>query len=387
MIAHDDPQKAPLRRQPHYPALDGLRGLAILLVVLFHCYYANGATPGSALAYALVPFRTFNRGVDLFFVLSGFLIGGILADTRGTAGYYRSFYTRRAFRILPLYLATLGLFGLAVLARRGGMEGLDFATRGPLPAISYLTLTQNFWMIVEGLTINALAVSWSLAVEEHVYLFLPLLIAAVPPRWLPLVVTALVGLALGSRWFVSDSAAYLSTLSRLDAVGLGVLAALLVRHERWWSWFRDHPRVIHGAVGVFALGWLALTLRLVAASPFGYTLLALFFVSILLASLVDDRGLVARLFSVAWLRGLGTISYAVYLLHLGVLAAAHGLLLGRDDQYPAITDAASAGATLLALVTTLLLAAGSWRYFESGMLRLGRRLAARWTRDPASGAL
>src|SRR5260370_41846538 len=88
------------------PELDGIRGIAIGMVLIAH-FFLVVSRPGSALAYALVPLRLDWTGVDLFFVLSGFLIAGILLDARGSSNYFRVFYTRRFFRIVPIYAAFL----------------------------------------------------------------------------------------------------------------------------------------------------------------------------------------------------------------------------------------------------------------------------------------
>lgn len=222
----------------HFPALDGVRGLAIVLVLIWH--YANFAIvapPGSTLAYALVPLRLTYTGVDLFFVLSGFLIGGILIDTRGRDGYFRAFYGRRALRILPVYVLAVASFYLLLLLRAQGVQGLAFITQAPLPFVAYATFTQNLAMITHGATVNGLSVTWSLAVEEQVYLVLPLVVALCPARKLWIAGAVGIIIAFGTRIIWPD-AAYVLTLSRLDTIGFGLLAALLIRHQsggRGWS--------------------------------------------------------------------------------------------------------------------------------------------------------
>lgn len=154
--------------------LDGLRGIAILLVVGFH-YFTCQVLPDDPL-----PFRFLGRaffqgwnGVDLFFVLSGFLIVGILLDARGSRNFFRVFYTRRACRILPLYYLIVILF---VLLGVTGLVKNDWLFTGGLPLWSYLTLTQNYLMHAQGFGPNWLGVTWSLAIEEQFYLVIPLLV-------------------------------------------------------------------------------------------------------------------------------------------------------------------------------------------------------------------
>src|SRR6266851_1125269 len=97
---------SPLHLSGRIPELDGIRGIAIGMVLIAH-HFEVVSRPGSTLAYALVPLRLTWSGVDLFFVLSGFLIGGILLDARESSNYFRVFYTRRFFRIIPIYAVLL----------------------------------------------------------------------------------------------------------------------------------------------------------------------------------------------------------------------------------------------------------------------------------------
>ena len=367
----------------HVPALDGIRGLAILFVLVWH-YLGAEPAPGSALAYAMVPLRLTYTGVDLFFVLSGFLIGGILVDTRGGRGYFASFFGRRALRILPLYIVLLAAFYLLVYLDVRGVGGLAFLTHERLPFVSYATLTQNLAMIRHGAAPNGVSVTWSLAVEEQVYLILPVLIALCPPRRLPFAAGLMIGAALMSRFFLPAETTYLLTISRLDAIGAGIGAALLIRHPTWGPWLASRPRPAYLALGAGALGYVLVLLRVVPTSPVGLTILALAYVSLLIVALADPGGLIARALRARWLRWLGKVSYSTYLLHMPVLMLVHGLLLNRDQRYPIITDSASALAVPLALAVTLALAAASWHWFEAPILRLKRYMPSPRPRHAAA---
>lgn len=97
------------KQNAHIPELDGIRGVAIALVLSFHFFNVSAVvTPGGVAHYVLAPLRLGWTGVDLFFVLSGFLIGGILLDARGSSSYFKTFYVRRFYRIVPLYALVLG---------------------------------------------------------------------------------------------------------------------------------------------------------------------------------------------------------------------------------------------------------------------------------------
>ena len=157
-----------------------MRGIAILLVVVWHYVGAPlQAVPGPV---ALAGFRSLRlawSGVDLFFVLSGFLIGGILLDQRASPGYFKAFYARRFCRIFPVYFLWLGLF-FALLALAPGFTSSPAFRHlfdKPLPAWSYATFTQNL-VIARWETFGPdwLAITWSLAIEEQFYLLLPLMV-------------------------------------------------------------------------------------------------------------------------------------------------------------------------------------------------------------------
>src|SRR5262249_49705078 len=151
-----------------------VRGLAILLVLSWHYFAPLLQARESPVAAAFALAWT---GVDCFFVLSGYLLGGILLDRRESANFYSAFYGRRVFRIVPMYAVLLATFA---------------ATHAD-SLLPYVTFTQNF---VSAATNSWgpqwMAVTWSLAVEEQFYLVLPLLIQLVPPRRLPRVLLALI---------------------------------------------------------------------------------------------------------------------------------------------------------------------------------------------------
>src|ERR671933_724528 len=124
-------------RPPRYPELDGLRGIAILMVVAWH--------------YNLGPFLS---GVDLFFVLSGFLLGGILLDKKEAPNYFKAFYARRVCRIFPLYFVCLLVFVILVAVPVLGWllfgDSIRLLLGDPIPLWSYMTFTQNFAMAQLG---------------------------------------------------------------------------------------------------------------------------------------------------------------------------------------------------------------------------------------------
>src|SRR6266436_5687461 len=170
-------QAPPVNLSGRVPELDGIRGIAIGMVLIAH-FFLVVSRPGSPLAYALVPLRLDWSGVDLFFVLSGFLIGGILLDARESSNYFRVFYTRRFFRIVPIYAVLLFTVALAMyLSSAGASDKYEEIFAERLPWWYFATFLQNIGMSLHNVWGTfPLGVTWSLAVEEQFYLTLPLLI-------------------------------------------------------------------------------------------------------------------------------------------------------------------------------------------------------------------
>ena len=320
------PVLSPLTSKVRLPQLDGIRGLAILLVLIWHYVVLP---LGNSSSHALRFLGRFGietwTGVDLFFVLSGFLIGGILIDMKGQAGYFRTFYTRRVFRILPMYLLLFGAFSLwqrfpRVINKHGGTA---------MPQFVYATFTQNFWLMHHPWD-AWIGHTWSLAVEEQFYLTLPFVVWVLPG---PKLWKATIGIVLGTLLFRSlmylrfypdwGLVAYLSLLCRADALMLGVLGAILVRSPRWFPELKRRRKVLSLTVAscvvafliVTAKGWGMMTFPV---STLGYTLIAASYLLLILGAILSD-GFLKRMFCMKWLRGLGTISDGLYMLHPAIL--------------------------------------------------------------------
>ncbi len=212
----------------HVKALDGVRGLAVLMVILYHMEYL--APRSSLWAKALLaPLRIGWAGVDLFFVLSGFLITGILLDTRESPNYFRSFYARRALRIFPLYYLVLS--GILVLAHF--TSTLNYVLPVSHDRFFYFVYLNNWWPFLRDTWHgNILGHFWSLAVEEQFYLLWSLCVFAIARRHIRL--AALCGIA-GA--LVIRCALFLhggttrdvieNTFSRMDALLVGRLPRLV----------------------------------------------------------------------------------------------------------------------------------------------------------------
>jgi peptidoglycan/LPS O-acetylase OafA/YrhL len=360
------------------PALDGLRGIAILLVLLFHAIFQlQPATPW--IKQWLAAGRLAWSGVDLFFVLSGFLIGGILLDERSSPRYFATFYIRRAFRILPLYYLALALFSLRFLPLQQVFGHAFKLSPNPVPWISYLTFTQNIAMaLVGGLGAVPMAATWSLAVEEQFYLTIPWIIRKIARPNLAWILVSVIVLAplLRTALYLffrhGGFAAYVLMPCRADALCLGVFCALLVRTPRWSKLLLAHRKSLYVATGFLFLGLVALTFRGYEFSAWmltiGYSWLGLFYSGCLLIAITARSGIAQCILCNRLLMRLGVLAYCIYLLHLPLIEASRRLL-GLHWNYASTAIQLIGG--LAGIVLTIAIAGVSWNLLEKPLLRRG----------------
>src|SRR3954469_17134562 len=215
----------------HLPVLDGLRGIAILAVIVYH--YAFELQHGHGLGGAIYELLHQGRhGVDLFFVLSGFLITGILLDTRESPRYFRTFYARRILRIFPLYFFYLA--AVALLLTRWWTSHFGYNPWAGVSFWPYFLYFENFKShhMFNDLFLGHL---WSLAVEEQFYTVWPLLVALMPRRLLGWTAMGFVCFAVIYRFCMVGKSLEVSffvntfTVASLDSLALGALTAMLLR--------------------------------------------------------------------------------------------------------------------------------------------------------------
>jgi peptidoglycan/LPS O-acetylase OafA/YrhL len=220
----------------HVPALDGLRGLAILLVLMNNLYPGYPDRYADRIVYLFS--NTGWSGVDLFFVLSGFLITGILYDSRGTRHYFKTFYARRFLRIFPLAYLYLALIFLVVarVAPLTPHEARDLASS----EWWYWAYLANWKIAFHGIGSQLEpTMFWSLAVEEQFYLLWPLVVALLDRRRLVALCIGMIVAALALRigWHIIDpgkqarEALYVLTPARMDGLAMGALLAIGLRNE------------------------------------------------------------------------------------------------------------------------------------------------------------
>ena len=349
------------------PELDVLRGLAILMVLTFHGLYWSGATTSSHVINLFIHATVVGwLGVNLFFVLSGFLITGILMDTRDRPSYYRQFYLRRALRILPAYLAVI----LILIPAR--FIQLPQTVMSLLFLANYLSLLR-----IPG----GYGPFWSLSVEEQFYLLWPTVVAKVSTRTLTVICFGLCLIEPFLRWLTASGHLPLgdvktATYLIADNLALGALAAIFARSR--FGTLRNGLRLgaalcLLGGL-IFAIGYPFGILN--RTNVVGNTLQTvpwnLFFTGILLFAL----GLRSPLFSSSWtapLRFLGYISYGLYLIHVFIFES-------YDAVFPHITSPAlhhflqhSLIRFFVCSVVSIFIAWLSRRFYEEPFLRVGRK--------------
>jgi len=303
------------------PQLDRLRGLAILLVLMNH-------TKKAAPQYFDGILRQGWIGVDLFFVLSGFLITGILWESRGEKGYFKRFYVRRILRIWPVYLIILFLvFAIVPLIRH--LSGLSAGTLlgEPYGVWAYLLFIQN--LLGPALYYSPLlSITWSLAIEEQFYLVWPAILRIC--RRLIILPILLAGLSaaplirlIARHHGVSDIVIYICPFTHYDGLLCGAFVAIWLRSatpKRMTLLLAGSALMIAG-VSLF-LSIQAFFTTNVPCFPLLYTAVAIFSTGLLLIALVSEntgKQLHRLFFMNGTLAFFGFISYGLYLYHFSIM--------------------------------------------------------------------
>ncbi|AMV32753.1 O-acetyltransferase OatA [Pirellula sp. SH-Sr6A] len=300
----------------HLPELDGIRGFAILIVTLYRYCKEMDPTASTALAWIKRLSPLGERGVDLFFVLSGFLITGILLRTRDRPHYFRNFMVRRALRIFPLYILAL-IVCLYVVPRLGGPSSFQVAAGEQVYLWTYISNLRMAW--VNEWCFGPLDHFWSLAVEEHFYLIWPAIVYWIAPKRLFRLCLAWVVLVLVARTFLARDADYgvavdVHTFFRSDALSLGGMAAIAI-------YANYQPKVLKTAAAIlapllFVVGIaIAWTGKRYFAIP--NTLIPILFVCVLYWMMHRSKHDVwNRITRWSPLRSLGKYSYGMYVIQL-----------------------------------------------------------------------
>ena len=286
--------------------LDALRGIAILVVILH-----NEARKHLPAAWSPIMANGW-MGVDLFFVLSGFLITGILLDTKGSQHFIRDFYIRRCLRIWPLYYSfLLFMFVLVPLARPA--EAIEIFGARSQPWWSYPLFLQNFFVPIPQNAVGPLGVTWSLGIEELFYLVWPWAVRSSSQRtlqWTMVVVMAVSpALRIVLAWYGVNL--YANPFCRLDGLMAGAFLASVVR----MAGFRATAFVAPARITLIVTALLAFVTESADARWIAFSFVAIASMAFVYLSLFDTHPWLRRILSSKFLIYTGTISYGLYLLH------------------------------------------------------------------------
>ena len=371
----------------HVPVLDGIRGLALLMVLLFHLngqvqYRFLNRPPTDPLTFILLRVSNFGWvGVDLFFVLSGFLITGILIDARSAPNYYSAFYARRALRIFPLYF---GFVSFCLLVVPSVVPPTSAGFSSAVEHQWYLWLyVSNFGAALKGIKFGPLSHLWSLAVEEHFYLIWPVLVRVFPAKRLPLLCALCIVVAPAVRLTLTlvglPGAGHVLMPARLDALGLGGLCAVIARDTKLSATRARFGRALLAASAVFFSATCAFAMLNprsgeILSSVFSYSLYASASASLIwFASIAKSANLMTRLLSVRPLRVLGKYSYGMYVLHVPMVPILYLALqrLLRLGNFEVRSELAMLTLfPIFGIACVFLAAALSFHLFERPFLRL-----------------
>ncbi|MBS1948260.1 MAG: acyltransferase [Bacteroidetes bacterium] len=358
----------------YYPQLDGLRGIAILLVVAYHYFGFIGL------------FSFGWSGVDLFFVLSGFLITGKLMDSVNEKNYFRHFYRNRILRIFPLYYAVLIIYYLNLLF---------FVQPEHLPNTiyykehweSFFFFFQNWSFLIYGFPKDQHLIHfWSLAVEEQFYLAWPIMIYLLSkkPKWL---IVLLISLSLSSlllRCFIfwgTFSEAYkhvdMNTFCRMDSFAAGAIASVALYSGTKTNKLMLNFLIIFSsmALGIFIYSFNSARF---SNNPFlitfGFSLTAILYAGILYKLIAEPKSFFSKILLAKWLKFFGKISYGLYIFHWMITVIfSHAIFDWCTIHLTGNNLTGELIAALGCISISVALSALSFYYFESYFLRLKKK--------------
>jgi peptidoglycan/LPS O-acetylase OafA/YrhL len=398
-VAHREDRSGVARpsRQPDGEArilpLDGVRGMAILLVLFFHLNLLRSMTPEHALdGFASRILTAGWCGVDLFFVLSGFLITRILYQAKESDRYFTNFYLRRTLRIFPLYYAVLVLTFIIIPHLPSGLipsEKLDRWAKIDVNPLWYWFYLSNFSTAMAGSWGHGiLDVTWSLAIEEQFYLLWPWIVYKFDRKRLLqacglVFATAFITRGAMTVAGMSPIAIYVLTPARLDVLAAGAFVALVVAgdgggrslYPAKWIW------LVTGAMWLGLMLWRGSADNMdPAIQTIGLSLVAMNLAALLAVVLnLSPSHWISRMFSVGFLRSFGKYSYAIYLAHLPLSALLRDSLYG-PNQFLAISGSKLPGQILFYIFSIALIYAvafASWHLWEKHFLRVRSYLTTR----------
>ena len=352
----------------YIPQLDGIRGLAILLVITFHYF-------------GFLKIFSFGwSGVDLFFVLSGYLITSRLYALKNDKNYFSKFYINRALRILPVYYLSLIFFyiGFNLLLSPVNLPSFTYYNRYWW---SFFLFLENWTFIKEWPAQDHLLHFWSLAIEEQFYLIWPLFLYVFLSKkyfsklillLLLVIITLRCVIYLQHPEFREFPYYLINTFCRMDGFIIGGVL-FLIQQKRNLKPVQNFYLLL---IAVIAAGiYFTNTTQ---ANPFistiGYTLLALFFAGLINFITINPNSSLSNAFKVWWLRFIGRISYGLYIYHWIIYRFLHpkisfwmnNILIDQKDLVNWVS-------LFTCLIVSLVISTISYFYFESYFLKMKRK--------------
>jgi peptidoglycan/LPS O-acetylase OafA/YrhL len=358
-------------KQQRIPELDGLRGIAIMLVIFFHYLNNQLLTAGNFIGKALCKATSFGWiGVDLFFLLSGFLIGTILIQNKNSKNYFSTFYLRRLVRIIPNYFLLIIVFMIILVVPY--FAGDYFLTgNNVLPIWSYFTMVHNFFMArLNNLGNGAMSVTWSIGIEEQFYIVFPFIVYYLKDKWLPyLLIVAIVLAVIFRMQYNNWIPAYVLLPCRMDAIAFGALIAWFNYHYDLKEWVNRKYNwlLLVMTIDIFVCGLLYY--KYADLGSLRNTYFGIFFSLCLVFALTKKNTFYAALLRNKIFVWIGTISYSLYLFHYMILGICRNLTSSEMEIKSGRDILISIFAFLLSLLFSWIL----YKKLETPMVNIGKR--------------
>lgn len=370
------PQDAHSMRQDSVPALDGVRAIAILLVLFHHFMAFAPLTNVEQSLFAWTKYAWF--GVDLFFVLSGFLITRILIKAKESPHYFKSFFARRCLRIWPLYYGFLLLVFVLLPVIQ-----LHLSPTAEKHQWWFWVNLQNFYFANYGFHDRTTNPMWSLAIEEQFYLMWPFCVRFLPKRaWLPLLGTVILGSVIARVVLFAQGTdplvIYVSTFTHLDTIAIGCFLAVAMSYERFIKFSEKlgkHENALFVATLLGFLGFLACKSdwrdQTMMGGILGYSLVAALSALLIFTAMVSSkRCLLLRFLENPFIVLVGKISFGIYVIHRTVEHLFAYFLFPFFEKY--VPQAPSIALMTSLCAITFLVALASYHFYEMRFLKLKR---------------
>ncbi len=360
--------------------LDGLRGVSILIVIIFHSFILNKTAWNVASLELII--LSFDMGVDCFFVISGFLITRILLQTKDNPHYYKNFIIRRALRIIPLYYLLL-LIAFVVIP---SIAHPYFEKWKEVDSLYYWFFLSNMYVAQRGgFNHGLIDISWSLAIEEQFYLFWPWIIYFFKAKAITVIVTLflILGIVLRAKFILWDHdyiMAHVFTFAHIDPLLIGGLFSVLLSRKNYIINAEFMGTI--KKIGLSSLLFYIITLALrnvgitdITIVPF-YPVISLLFLWLLVEGL-KEQTIISNVLNLKWLGEIGKYSYAIYLFHNPICSALKYVLIGNRYDQLGLLETYFYQVVIIVLTTiiTFIIAIMSYHLFEKHFLKLKKHFA------------